>query len=71
MADEKLPSCEDCEFFTFDSNTLGTCQRYAPRPVERRMGKDTSDLEVDWPWVKTGDFCGEWKQAGSINWYGI
>ena len=47
------PECRICKFYALD---MGTCQRYAPRPLEIIVGIDWA-----WPEVEETDFCGEWR----------
>ncbi len=62
-------NCEECWFFKAGAagaadTGVGTCQRYAPRPIAEAYHGSLGGINADWDWpnwprVEAGDWCGE------------
>jgi hypothetical protein len=50
------PCCANCRFFVEPDDGQGTCNRYAPKPVQ-------DEAWAEWPWVLPHNWCGEWAQS--------
>lgn len=65
-------TCENCRYFSPESNGGGECRRHAPAPSavrhQSRRDDDTVSIEGWWPIVSEGDWCGEFEPINGSEW---
>jgi hypothetical protein len=52
--------CQTCKFWNETNESLGTCHRYAPRPVVKEGTGNRRRVVPLWPKTKADQWCGEW-----------
>jgi hypothetical protein len=57
---EAAMKCGTCRYWDELNKTLGSCHRYAPRPVIKETTESRTSCAVLWPKTKEGEWCGEW-----------
>ena len=52
--------CRTCKFWDETNKSLGTCHRYAPRPVIKEGTESQVSFFPVWPRTNAEQWCGEW-----------
>ena len=52
--------CDTCKFWDKTNDSLGSCHRYAPKPVVKETTESRARCAVAWPRTKAREWCGEW-----------
>jgi hypothetical protein len=52
--------CGTCKFWDQTNESLGSCHRYAPRPIVKEITESRTGCRAVWPKTKAREWCGEW-----------
>jgi len=53
--------CSICKFWDEINKSLGSCHRYAPKPVIKETTESRTSCTIVWPRTKDREWCGEWR----------